>query len=114
MFRFGDRVENGHASHDNPRRQAFFVRKGVRTGKLNSGPFAELTDGNGEFWEISLRDDHQLTRVAPALPREKEIERSLDNLVDHWFEFGDMMINNQDAYGFDEKVDDAAKLIGRI
>lgn len=63
MFRFGDRVENGSASHDNPRRRAFFVRQGVRDGNMNSGPYAELTDGNGQFWEVSLAEGHRLTRI---------------------------------------------------
>lgn len=61
--RFGDEIENGAASHDNPRRRGFFVRKDVRTGKVNPGPYVELTDKRGHFWEVSLGPGHRLTRI---------------------------------------------------
>lgn len=60
---FGDEIENGHASHDNPRRRGFFVRRNVRTGCLHPGPYIELTDKRGNFWEVPLREGHRLTRV---------------------------------------------------
>lgn len=51
---FGDLVENPAASPDNPTRCGYFVRRGVRSGKLNPGPFAEITDGRGKFWESRI------------------------------------------------------------
>lgn len=47
---FGDLVENGAASIDNPQRYGYFVRRGYRDGKLNPGPFVEMTDARGKFW----------------------------------------------------------------
>lgn len=61
-LRFGDLVENGRASLDNPRRCGFFVRKGSTPhGRINPGPWIELTDGKGDFWRHSLQHGHRLT-----------------------------------------------------
>lgn len=58
---FGDLVENGWASEENPTRRGFFVRAGRRAGKMNAGPYWEITDGKGKFWECPLSKDHKLT-----------------------------------------------------
>lgn len=44
--KFGDMVENGWASENNPRRVGIFVRKKVSQNM----PCWELTDGKGDFW----------------------------------------------------------------
>jgi hypothetical protein len=54
---FGDVVLNGYASDTNPIRFGIVVRVGKRTGRLNPGPYVELTDGKGKFWQISLSCD---------------------------------------------------------
>lgn len=52
--KFGEVVVNPVASKDNPRRRGLFVRAGRRTGRvMNPGPWWELTDGEGDFWQIS-------------------------------------------------------------
>ena len=61
QFKFCDRVENGWASERNPHRIGYFVRSGYRRGKLNPGPWIELTDKEGAFWELSVGKDHRLT-----------------------------------------------------
>lgn len=53
-WKFGDVIENTSASADNPTRRGYFVRVGIRKGRLNPGRYAEITDGNGKFWELSL------------------------------------------------------------
>jgi hypothetical protein len=56
--KFLDLVENGWASEDNPLRVGIFIRRGVRpTGRMNPGPYFELTDGKGEFWTVSARSE---------------------------------------------------------
>jgi hypothetical protein len=59
--RFGDLIENGWASTENPHRFGTFVRAGRRTGRLNPGPYWELTDRNGTFWETSCAEGSKLT-----------------------------------------------------
>lgn len=59
--RFGDIVENGWASVDNPTRTGFFVRQGCRTGRMNAGPYVEVTDGHGKFWELPMDKGHRVT-----------------------------------------------------
>lgn len=63
--RFGDTIENGWASEDNPTRVGFFVREGRRTGRMNAGRYFEVTDGHGKFWELPLGTGHKIT-VHPA------------------------------------------------
>jgi len=53
--RFGDPVMGIWASPDNPQRIGMFVRKGRRTGRMNAGPYWEVTDGEGHFWEYPTR-----------------------------------------------------------
>lgn len=58
---FGATVTNHLASVENPRRRGYFVRAGRRTGRLNPGVWWELTDGRGDFWQVSPSAWH-LTR----------------------------------------------------
>lgn len=39
------------------------------------------------------------------------LEDALGHVIDHWWEFGEMMMANAYTYGFDEKIDAAAKLV---
>lgn len=78
---FGDIVENGWASEDNPTRTGFFVREFRRTGKLNPGLTWEITDGKGKFWEFNPKDiaeDNRLkvTRAAAPGPPVGEVVNS--------------------------------------
>ncbi|WP_025593063.1 hypothetical protein [Agrobacterium tumefaciens] len=50
-FKFGDRVINGWASKDNPQREAYFIRYVRVEGRVNSGAWAEVTDGKGKVWQ---------------------------------------------------------------
>lgn len=59
--RFGDIIENGWASLENPTRCGYFVREGRRTGKMNAGRYFEVTDGRGKFWELPLGRDHKIS-----------------------------------------------------
>lgn len=71
--RFGDLVENGWASEENPTRRGFFVRE-IRNGARRTW---EITDGNGKFWRCPLDSDHKLTwaPAAPPPPLEGAAER---------------------------------------
>ncbi len=55
--KFLDLVENGWASPSNPGRVGIFIRRGVRTGRMNRGPYFVFTDGKGRFWEISATSE---------------------------------------------------------
>ena len=63
--RFGDIIENGWASEENPTRVGLFVREGRRTGRMNAGRYFEVTDGKGKFWELPAFGDHRIT-VSPG------------------------------------------------
>lgn len=53
-MKFGDPIENVWASPDNPTKYGFFVRTIKRLGRvMNAGMWVEMTDGNGEFWEVN-------------------------------------------------------------
>lgn len=58
--RFGDLVDNGWASADNPTRRGFFVRE-TRSGARGATRTWEITDGKGKFWRCPLDSDHKLT-----------------------------------------------------
>jgi hypothetical protein len=60
---FGDRIENDAASYDNPTRIGYFVRRAVRSGRINAGPYVQITDGRGNFWECPADREHRLTRI---------------------------------------------------
>lgn len=62
--RFGDLVENGWASEENPTRRGFFVRE-IRNGARRTW---EITDGKGKFWRCPLDSDHKLTWAPAASP----------------------------------------------
>lgn len=49
-YKFGDIVINHSAGESNPHKRGIVVRTGVKTGRLNPGPWVECTDGKGEFW----------------------------------------------------------------
>lgn len=58
-FKFGDLIENGWASIDNPRRIGIFVKKNSR------GNF-EMTDGKGLFW-LNAKDNEKLVKIGSVL-----------------------------------------------
>ena len=62
-FRFGDLIENGYAGAENPLRVMIYIRRGVREGRMNSGPYVELTDGRGRLMTFSTRGEHRLRKV---------------------------------------------------
>ncbi len=62
-WKFGDVIENRAASPDSPTWRGYFVRVKTRAGRLNPGRVAEITDGNGQFWESPL-SGQQLVRVS--------------------------------------------------
>lgn len=64
--RFGDVIENGWASEDNPQRYGYLVGRFTRAGRMNSGRHVRLTDGKGSTWEHPLHGEHRLTVVARA------------------------------------------------
>jgi hypothetical protein len=58
--------------------------------------------------------DELMVAQARILNLEAQVERHrnvLVGVVDHWWEFGDMMIENKDDYGFGKRIDGAAKLV---
>lgn len=63
---FGDVVENGWASEDNPTRRGLFVRSFTRKGRMNPGLTWEITDGKGKFWELQPRVIAERLTVTPA------------------------------------------------
>lgn len=50
-YRFGDIIENGWASKNNPHRKGIFVRH--NRNKI------ELTNGKGKFWEVVHDGQHK-------------------------------------------------------
>ncbi|MDF1509718.1 hypothetical protein PZE06_16380 [Robertmurraya sp. DFI.2.37] len=54
-FQFGDIIENGWASEDNPIRKGIFVR--------HKKKLIELTDGQGKFWEVYHDKDNKNVRI---------------------------------------------------
>jgi hypothetical protein len=56
--KFLDVIENGWASDKNPTRTGYFIRSGTRgKGMINPGKYLVLTDGKGNFWEISTKNE---------------------------------------------------------
>lgn len=96
--KFGDLVENGWASADNPTRVGYFVREFRRTGRLNPGLTWELTDGKGAFWEVkpvaTSLGEHKLT-VTPASP----FVRTTDEVVSYVMRYGGMCRGCADENG---------------
>ncbi len=66
-FKFGDKIENGWASEKNPRRVGVFVKYGRRTGRMNSGKYALITDMKGDLWESPVGEGHRLSVVGTVL-----------------------------------------------
>jgi hypothetical protein len=59
-LRFGDLIENGYASKNNPHRTGIFVKYYYRHGKVNPGKTNVLTNGSGDFWEMSACEEQQI------------------------------------------------------
>lgn len=61
-FKFGDKLENGYASEDNPTKRGYFVRF-CRAQNL---PCVEVTDGKGKFWKVIFDKEHRITKIGDA------------------------------------------------
>jgi len=81
---FGDWIESGWASDDNPRKYGRFVKIDNRKGRVNPGLRITLTDGHGAFWSAPASGNHRLRRIKsrhpdPALVEAlEEINAALD------------------------------------
>jgi len=53
-MKFGDNVTSPFAHDTKSRKNGFFVRWVYRKGIVNTGKLAELTDGNGAFWQAPV------------------------------------------------------------
>jgi len=93
--KFGDLVENGWASEENPTRVGYFVREFTPPRRqMNPGLTWEITDGNGKFWELKPTGDHQIT-VTPASP----FVRATDEVVGYVMRYGGMCRDCADENG---------------
>ena len=82
---FGDVVENGWASEENPTRKGYFVRAFKRIGRMNPGLTWEVTDRAGRFWEVQPRiigDRLTVTPQADALEAQQALVERLAWLLD--------------------------------
>lgn len=80
---FGDIVENGWASEENPTRKGYFVRSFKRIGRMNPGLTWEVTDRAGRFWEVQPRiigDRLTVTPQADALEAQQARIAELEGL----------------------------------
>jgi hypothetical protein len=115
---FGDIIENGWASENNPTRVGYFVREGRRTGRLNPGRYFEVTDGKGKFWNLPLDSDHKIT-VKPC-PRRASPPHTgeLREAVDYVARYGGMCRDCADNHGVCPTsglpCDDPQKAIERV
>jgi len=64
-LKFGDIVENGWASPDNPNRKGVFIRSRKRT--------IELTNMKGRFWELYNDKDSKTTKVGTIFNDDYEL-----------------------------------------
>ena len=62
-FKFGDIIENGWASNDNPTKRGVFVRYMYRSGKMNPGKHAVLLFDSGGLGEFRVDMEARLTKV---------------------------------------------------
>lgn len=75
-LKFGDIVENGWASEDNPIRTGIFIRfRKIPHGQMNAGYQASLTDGKGRFWETSAGKENKLRKIGSCMAYEIAAER---------------------------------------
>lgn len=58
-WKFGDVIENGHASEENPHRFGFVIEVNVKT--------IQLTDGDGAFWKLIFDPTSKIKYHANAL-----------------------------------------------
>ena len=64
----------------------------------------------------NLPRDEMLARSAVLAMADKdqriaELETALRGIVDHWYEFAEMMIEDKTDYGLGERIDAVAKLV---
>ncbi|EKN3575993.1 hypothetical protein O1F58_004001 [Yersinia enterocolitica] len=52
---FGDLMRNPWAGEGNPRRDAYFVKSKVTTGRMNHGIWYQMTDRKGNFWDSDAK-----------------------------------------------------------
>ena len=77
-MKFGDIVINHWASENNPIREVFVVGKKHRSGRVNPGPYLEVTDGKGKFWEIGYREETR--KKIEIVPQENRIQQLKDRI----------------------------------
>jgi hypothetical protein len=81
-FQFGDIIENGWASDDNPTKRGVFLYYKVRTGRLNPGKHAVLRSAGGSLGEFRVDGDAKLSKVGTIFDeRNAEIARIKEAII---------------------------------
>ena len=79
-----------------------------------AGTVTNVTPDELRFMAKSMPPDWA-ARTRVVADRMERLEAVLTGIVDHWWEFGDMIVfnnvENKDDYGFSERIDLAAKLV---
>lgn len=82
----------------------------------NETPVSEWTEGVCDDGAAILRDG-EMVPITELLEHLNKTDRALAGIINHWREFSDMMIFNnavnRDDYGMSERIEAAAKLVGR-
>lgn len=73
-LKFGDVIENGYASEDNPRRVSIVVKK-ARGHSIN------CTDGNGDFWDLLFDAQSKIKLHGTALIEPAKLSQNGGNQI---------------------------------
>lgn len=81
-FEFGDIIENGWASDDNPTKRGVFIRYIRRTGKLNPGKHAVVRFDGGGLGEFRVDMEAKLQKVGSIFDDRDEARQIVRDI--HW------------------------------
>lgn len=70
-------------------------------------------DRHDVAWSGTSWGDTGRAAILAEMKRVGELNMALAGIIDHWREFSGMMFENNTDYGFDERIELIAKLVGR-
>jgi len=101
--KFGDLIENGWASDNNPQKISVYIKTNYHKGRINHGKYFNLTDMKGDFWELPNDKESRSKIVGNII--DKKIEENKKEVIEIARDIWRDMRDNPDCRYVDFKKD---------
>lgn len=103
-FQFGDIIENGWASGDNPTKRGVFIQYKHRSGRLNPGKQAVIRFDSGNLGEFRIDMEARLTKVGTIFDADRAKIAVMKQALIPFADVADFMDSETSGFSPEDKL----------